>query len=34
MHRLEAAQNGVTIVPADGGIPGLPGWLEYDLFPP
>lgn len=34
MHRLEAAQNGATIPPDNGGIPGLPGWLEYDLFPP
>lgn len=34
MHRLEAAQNGATIPQGEGGIPGLPGWLEYDLFPP
>lgn len=29
MHRLEAAQNGATIPPDKGGVPGLPGWLEY-----
>lgn len=31
MHRLEAAQNGATIPQDKGGIPSLPGWLEYDL---
>src|SRR5262249_55764138 len=31
MHRLEAAQAGARIPPGRGGIPGLPGWLEYDL---
>lgn len=34
MHRLEAAQAGVQIPPGLGGIPGLPGWLEYDIWPP
>jgi hypothetical protein len=31
MHRLEAAQGGTVIPPNKGGVPGLPGWLEYDL---
>jgi len=31
MHRLEAAQGGTIIPPNDGGVPGLPGWLEYNL---
>lgn len=31
MHRLEAAQGGAIIPPDQGGIPGLPGWLEYML---
>jgi hypothetical protein len=34
MHRLEAAKVGAQIAPAEGGVPGLPGWLEYDLWPP
>ncbi len=34
MHRLEAAQGGAQIAPGDGGIPGLPGWLEFDLWEP
>jgi RHS repeat-associated protein len=28
-HRLDAAQAGAIIPPADGGVPGLPGWLDY-----
>src|SRR5579884_2276357 len=31
MHRLEAAQGGTVIPPDKGGVPGLPGWLEYEL---
>jgi hypothetical protein len=31
MHRLEAAQGGTVIPPDLGGVPGLPGWLEYNL---
>jgi hypothetical protein len=31
MHRLEAAQGGTVIPPGKGGVPGLPGWLEYNL---
>lgn len=31
MHRLEAAQGGTLIPPDLGGVPGLPGWLEYVL---
>jgi hypothetical protein len=31
MHRLEAAQGGTVIPPKEGGVPGLPGWLEYEL---
>ena len=31
MHRLGAAQGGAIIPPANGGIPGLPGWLQYRL---
>ncbi len=31
MHRLEAAQGGAIIPPDQGGVPGLPGWLEYNL---
>jgi RHS repeat-associated protein len=34
MHRLEAAQGGAQIPVGQGGISGLPGWLEYDLWPP
>jgi hypothetical protein len=34
MHRLEAAQAGAQIPVGKGGIPGLPGWLEYILFVP
>ncbi len=34
MHRLEAAKGGTVIPPDKGGVPGLPGWLEYDLFQP
>lgn len=30
MHRLEAAQGGTAIPPGQGGVPGLPGWLEYN----
>lgn len=33
MHRLEAAKGGAQIPVGKGGIPGLPGWLEYDLWP-
>ena len=32
MHRLEGAQAGGTITPQDGGIPALPGWLEYNYW--
>jgi hypothetical protein len=31
MHRLEAAQAGTVIPPENGGVSGLPGWLEYML---
>jgi hypothetical protein len=31
MHRLEAAQGGAVIPPDKGGVPGQPGWLEYEL---
>jgi hypothetical protein len=31
MHRLEAAQGGAVIPPDEGGVPSLPGWLEYEL---
>jgi hypothetical protein len=34
MHRLEAAKAGAIISADRGGIPGLPVWLEYDLFRP
>lgn len=34
MHRLEAARGGTAIPPDRGGVLGLPGWLEYDLFDP
>ena len=33
-HRLEAIQRGARIPQEAGGIPGLPGWLEFDLFVP
>jgi hypothetical protein len=33
MHRLEAAQGGAQIAPGQGGVSGLPGWLEYDWWP-
>jgi hypothetical protein len=33
MHRLEEAKAGAQIPPDQGGVPGLPGWLEYDLWP-
>ena len=33
MRRLEAAQGGAVIPRGKGGVPGLPGWLEYDLWP-
>lgn len=31
MHRHDAAQGGAIVPPDKGGIPGLPGWLEYSL---
>jgi RHS repeat-associated protein len=34
MHRLEACKGGAQIAPGEGGIPGLPGWLEFNLWPP
>jgi hypothetical protein len=34
MHRLEAAKGGAQIAVGKGGIPGLAGWLEFDLWPP
>jgi hypothetical protein len=33
MHRPEAAQGGAVIPPDQGGVPGLPRWLEYNLKP-
>ncbi len=33
MHRLEGIQRGATIPPSSGGVPDLPGWLIYRLFP-
>ena len=33
-HRLEAIQQGAKIPKELGGIPELPGWLEFDLFVP
>jgi hypothetical protein len=33
MHRLEAAKAGAQIPPGQGGIRGLAGWLEYNLWP-
>ena len=32
-HRLEAIRRGANIPESFGGIPSLPGWLEYDVFP-
>jgi hypothetical protein len=31
-HRLQAAQRGGAIPEAEGGVPGLPGWLDYLLY--
>jgi hypothetical protein len=33
MHRLDAAKAGVQIPVGQGGVPNLPGWLEFDLWP-